>query len=173
MKPKVIMVDENDIETGLAGRDEWEQGAIHRVSALWLSNSKGEILLAKRALVKKHAPGKWGCAAAGTIEEGETYDTNIIKETEEEIGVTLTLDQLTRGEKLLMGPPENRRFIQWYMGTADVPVESLKLQEDEVSEARWVPYDELITWMKQKPEDFVKTLPARVLATTGMRPTQS
>ncbi len=164
MKAKVIIVDENDVEIGLAERDQWEIGAIHRVSALWLTNSKGEVLLAKRALVKRHQPGKWGPAAAGTIEEGETYDSNIVKEAEEEIGVTLSLEQLRKGPKILKGPDDNRRFIQWYIGTAEVALEDLKLQDDEVSEARWVPLPELLSWMKERPDDFVKTIQADFVA---------
>jgi isopentenyl-diphosphate delta-isomerase len=161
---KVIIVDENDVEIGVVERDEWADGAIHRVSALWLTNSRGDILLAKRAAVKKHAPNLWGCAAAGTIEEGETYDTNIIKETEEEIGVAITLDQLRKGPKVLMGQSNNRRFIQWYTGVADVALDDLRLQEDEVSEARWVPHAELLSWMREKPEEFVKTIPPSIVA---------
>ncbi len=164
MKPKVIIVDENDVEIGLADRDEWEDNAIHRASALWLTNSNGEVLLARRALAKKHAPGKWGCAAAGTVEEGETYDSNIIKETEEEIGLVISLDQLTRGPKIFIGSLSGRRFVQWYMGTVDVRAENLKLQEDEVSEARWVPFPEFSAWIKEKPDDFVGAIPPDVIA---------
>ena len=33
-------------------------------------------------------PEVWGPAVSGTNEEGETYDSNIIKEAQEEIGLT-------------------------------------------------------------------------------------
>jgi len=41
--------------------------------------------LAQRSFNKTHNPGQWGPAVAGTNDEGETYESNIIKEAEEEI----------------------------------------------------------------------------------------
>ena len=47
------------------------------------------VLIVERqtAFDKKYDPGKWGPSAAGTVEEGETYQSNIIKELQEEIGL--------------------------------------------------------------------------------------
>jgi hypothetical protein len=78
--------------------------------------------------------------------------------------VAITLDQLRKGPKVLMGQSNNRRFIQWYTGVADVALDDLRLQEDEVSEARWVPHAELLSWMREKPEEFVKTIPPSIVA---------
>ena len=86
-KPKTIIVNENDEIIGYKGKGTLEKSDIYRVSALWIQNSKGDILLAQRKLTKKHSPGKWGPAVAGTNDEGESYESNIIKETEEEIGL--------------------------------------------------------------------------------------
>lgn len=152
---KVIMVDENDNPIGVKERDTWGADEMHRVSVLWISNSKGEVLLAQRALLKKHAPGKWGPAAAGTVEEGETYETNVIKETEEEIGLTLTIDQLEEGPKELVGKPGNRRFRKWYMIKRDIPLDTLTLQEDEVMAVKWMHYTELEADLAAGAEDYI------------------
>lgn len=78
---KIQIVDENDKFVSNKERSEVDyKSDIYRVSALWLTNSKGQTLLAKRAMVKDKDPGKWGPAVAGTIDEGETYDENIYKE---------------------------------------------------------------------------------------------
>lgn len=75
---KIQIVDDQDQFIGLKERNEVDyKSDIYRVSALWLTNSKGQTLLAKRAAVKDKDPGKWGPAVAGTIDEGETYDENI------------------------------------------------------------------------------------------------
>lgn len=87
LKSKIIIVDENDTIIGHKNRDSMEDGDMYRVSALWIQNSKGDILLAQRSFDKRNDPGKWGPAVAGTVEEGETYESNIIKEAEEEIGL--------------------------------------------------------------------------------------
>lgn len=98
-KKKIVIVDDKDNIICYKNRSEVRQEDIYRVSALWIINTKGEILLAKRALTKAHDPGKWGPAVAGTVEEGETYKTNIIKEAEEELGLKLIDLDLVEGPK--------------------------------------------------------------------------
>ena len=56
-KAKIIIVDENDNIIGYKERGTIEQSDIDRVSALWITNSKGEFLLARRAYTKKNNPG--------------------------------------------------------------------------------------------------------------------
>lgn len=150
----IPIVDENDMQIGMKERDALIPGTdICRVSALWLTNTKGEVLISRRALEKKFQPGLWSCAVAGTVEGDESYELNMIRETQEEIGLTLTPEELTLGPKM-------RRpniFIQWYFATKDVSVEDLALQAEEVMEARWIKEDELRTWMRERPEDFVQS----------------
>lgn len=86
-KSKIIIVNENDEIIGCKERGEINQSDIYRVSALWIQNPKGDVLLAQRKLTEDNDPGKWGPAVAGTNDEGETYESNIIKEAEEEIGL--------------------------------------------------------------------------------------
>ncbi len=86
---KIIVVDENDKEIGVKERSKITHDDIYRVSGLWLTNSKGEILLAQRSFNKPrdNDPGKWGPAVAGTVDEDETYKENIQKEIKEELGL--------------------------------------------------------------------------------------
>ena len=85
---KIQIVNTNDKVIGLKERKNLDyKNNIYRSSALWIINSKGKSLLAQRALTKKHHPGKWRPAVSGTIEKNETYDSNIIKESEEELGL--------------------------------------------------------------------------------------
>lgn len=97
MTDKIVVVNENDEVVGAKKRGTIATDDIYRVSALWITNSNGDVLLAQRALTKKNDPGKWGPAVAGTVEEGETYLGNITKETEEEIGLKDV--QFTEGPK--------------------------------------------------------------------------
>ena len=53
MKKKTIIVDENDKKIGLKMRGDIKQKEIYRVSALWIENSKGDVLLAQRSFNKK------------------------------------------------------------------------------------------------------------------------
>ena len=124
---------------------------IYRVSALWLTNSKGQALLAQRKLTKKHSPGKWGPAVAGTIEEGETYESNIYKEAKEEIGLEGIKFRLA-DKKLIVR--ENRFFAQWFLGTVDKDISEFKIQEEEVEALEWVDQSLLAKDIVEHPEKY-------------------
>jgi|SRR3989344_5734 len=129
---------------------------IYRVSALWLTNSRGQTLLAKRAAKKDKDPGKWGPAVAGTIDQGETYDENIYKEAEEEIGLT---DELfKKGLKILIKYPRTY-FCQWYFITLDRDVDSFVMQKDEVDELAWIDIEQLKREVKAEPDKYVPAMP--------------
>ena len=67
------IVDLNDEIIGHKPRNEIDfKKDYYRIGCLWLTNSKGEVLIAQRLLAKDKDPGKWGPAAAGTLEMGET-----------------------------------------------------------------------------------------------------
>src|SRR3989344_1118037 len=155
MSEKTIIVDEHDNPIGLKDREDITSEDIYRVSLLWITNSKGEILLARRAYTKSHDPGKWGPAVAGTVEEGETYESNIIKEAEEELGLT-NLKPIA-GEK-----HESKRkwhyFVQRFNATVDLPVEGFKIAEDEVAEVRWFSENELKEVIKNNTEEFLASV---------------
>ncbi len=56
----VILVDEHDAELGTMEKLEAHQrGLLHRAFSIILFNSKGELLLQKRALKKYHSGGLW------------------------------------------------------------------------------------------------------------------
>jgi predicted kinase len=86
-KERTIIVNDQDQIIGHKEPGTLLKEDIYRVSSLWVTNSKGDILLAQRKFTQKLDPGKWGPAVAGTVDEGETYESNIIKEAEEEIGL--------------------------------------------------------------------------------------
>lgn len=85
---KIPIVNEQDEIIGYKDRDLRDPKEITRVSGLWVTDTAEKILLAQRSWKKKSDPGRWGPAVAGTVEEGETYESNIIKEAREEIGLT-------------------------------------------------------------------------------------
>lgn len=153
MKPRITIVDDEDNIIGHDFRAEVDRkGLRYRVSALWLMNSAGQILLARRAYTKSHDPGKWGPAVAGTVDEGESYEENIIKETEEELGL--------QGITCSLGPKEkvegkHKHFTQWYSCVVDKPIEAFTIQEEEVAEVKWFGKDELEEQLEKNPEEFL------------------
>lgn len=153
MFSKIIIVDENDNIIANKERETLKAEDIYRVSALWLTNSNGEILLARRALTKSHSPGKWGPAVAGTVEEGETYDSNIVKETEEEIG--LKNIKFKQGPKIKISPGQHSYFCQWYLAEIDKPLEEFKIQKREVEEIKWFSKKEIKKKLQKNPNEFI------------------
>lgn len=61
---------------------------IHRVVHVLVFNDKGELFLQKRSMNKDVAPGKWDTSVGGHVNSGETLDTALKRETEEELGIT-------------------------------------------------------------------------------------
>lgn len=122
---------------------------------MWITNSKDEILLARRALTKSHSPGKWGPAVAGTVEEDETYYSNIIKEAKEELGLENIDPKI--GPKIRVAKNYNY-FCQWFLLDIDKPVDEFKLQKTEVEKLKWVSLKYLLDEIKNNPDNFVEAM---------------
>ncbi len=153
---QVIIVDEQDNEIGVVPRSEHDKH-FYRVSALWVTNSKGEFLLAQRALTKKHHPGKWGPAVAGTVEKGETYLSNIIKETEEEIGILLKDSDFIVGPKISNLDDKSRNhhyFTQWFFYQTEVSDADFNYDEVEVANVKWFTKEDV----EQSLETFLPSM---------------
>jgi isopentenyl-diphosphate delta-isomerase len=150
---KIPIVNEKDEIICHKNRHEEKQMDLYRVSGLWITNSKGEILLARRAYNKLHSPGAWGPAVAGTVEEGETYESNIKKETKEELGLDL---ELKKNVKVLRKSKERKHnfFCQWFTANIDVPAEEINFQKEEIAEVKWFTEKEIIDMVNNKSDKF-------------------
>jgi isopentenyldiphosphate isomerase len=149
--PKINIVDENDNLIGVEDFEKARKESIYRVSALWVSNSLGEILLALRHRSKIHDPQKWGPAVSGTVEEGESYEENIIKEAKEELGLENINPKI--GPKIKI-EAEYRYFVQWFNLMTNKKIGEFKIQKKEVEEIKWFAKKELITELQNNPENF-------------------
>ncbi len=155
---RIPIVDEED--NILYYKDDKDRDAhkeVTRISGLWVSAPNGDVLLAQRGLNKKSGPGLWGPAAAGSVEEGETYESNIIKEAEEEIGL--------KDLKPTLGPKLRRStsheyFAQWFSVVVDRNYPFIK-QDNEVESIKWFTRDELVKLLNEKPEMFIKNFKER------------
>ena len=162
---KVIVVDDKDNPIDLKTYSELAYEDIYRVSALWLTDAKtDDILMTQRKLTKHHDPGKWMAAASGTIEEGETYDENIVHEIEEEIGLYDL--QLTKGPKEFTDDGQHKYFVQWYLATTDKDTAVIQIQEEEVEAHAWVPKQQLLSELAEDPTKFVPSFKKDLKALT-------
>lgn len=157
MTKKIPIVDENDQVVGYKFKEDLLPGDIFRVTALWVQNSKSQVLIAKRSPLKPIDPLKWGPAVAGTVEEGENYRDNIIQEAKEEIGLT-NIDPQADIKFRLYKPNNTSYFCQWFTANIDKPVEDFILQKDEVVQVRWISCSELVAEIKENPDNYVTAL---------------
>ncbi len=153
---RTIIVDENDKVVGYKNRDEIELSDIYRVMGLWITNSKGDILLAQRSMNKKNDPGRWGPAVAGTVEEGETYDSNIVKEAFEELGLKDVQPMI--GPKVRMSGM-HQYWLQWYSLVVDKQIEYFKPEPKEVMAIKWFVPSELKRDFEKDATLFLKGAP--------------
>ncbi len=73
MNTEVILVNENDESIGVMEKLEAHKKALlHRAFSIFIFNSKGEMLLHKRAANKYHSPGLWTNACCSHPQPGES-----------------------------------------------------------------------------------------------------
>lgn len=94
------LVDRNGNKTGkilthieARNPDNVPEGYYISVVGVVIINSNNEILLQKRSRLKRVNPSKWGICG-GKVDFGETTLDAGIRETLEEIGITLNIDDL-------------------------------------------------------------------------------
>ena len=149
----IVYVDKDDNVVGAGPRAEAnERGMGRRIVRIFLYNSKGELLIQKRADTLRYMPGKWDHSAAGHVDEGEDYTTAAYRELKEELGVAGV--ELREIKKV---PMENHEvpgiwmFNMLYTLTYDGPFVPNK---GEVAELKWIKPDELRAWMEREPDLF-------------------
>ena len=155
---RITIVNDQDEVIGYKERGTIELQDIYRVSALWITNSKGDVLLAQRQLSKRHHPGMWGPAVAGTVDEGESYDDNIVKEAEEEIGLENIQPRKSIKQRVTLATGDHNHFTQWYTLVVDKPAEDFVAQEEEVAQVKWFSRNELERELRDHPEKYLKGL---------------
>ena len=94
---KVILVDENDIQTGMAGKLEaHEQGLLHRAVSVFIVNSRGDWILQRRALDKYHSNGLWTNTCCTHPQKGESVFDAAKRRLMEEMGFSVSLTEIFR-----------------------------------------------------------------------------
>jgi isopentenyl-diphosphate Delta-isomerase len=90
----VILVDEHDRELGTMEKMEaHRKGVLHRALSVLIFNSKGEILLQKRAESKYHSGGLWTNACCSHPRPSESVADAAARRLKEEMGISVKLKQ--------------------------------------------------------------------------------
>ena len=156
------ILDENGNKTGetklrtLVHRDgDWNK-AVH----IWIVNDKNEVLLQKRSPNKDSYPNMWDISSAGHLSAGDDSIPGAIREIKEELGVDISAEQLKLiGVRKKVGDYTsnfiNSEFNDVYLLRLSLDLSKITLQEEEVSEVKYVPLDEFKNMIKNKDKTLL------------------
>ncbi len=148
------IVDDQDRVIGLATRaDVHARGLRHRAVHILVHDGRGRVYVQRRSELKDCQPGLWDTSAAGHVDHGEDYASAAARELAEELGlngVTLTPIAI-----LPANAGSGFEFVHVYI--ACVNAEPIP-DSDEIAEARWCEWCELMDWVAREPERFTTTL---------------
>lgn len=152
----VPIVDREDQIIGYKDRSDIDFSSdIFRTASLWITNSKGDVLLAQRKLDKKVDPGKWAEAVGGTVEGSDTYESTVIREAEEELGLRNLSIEL--GPKQFITTP-CCYFVQWYKVVLDFDISDFKIQPEEVEQIAWLSHAQLDKELQTLPHKYIDAM---------------
>ena len=155
------IVDENGDPTGETVERSFAHtnGIRHRTAHVWLfrkENGKVQILLQKRSDNKDSFPGCYDISSAGHIPAGVDYLPSALRELREELGLTAAEEDLQYcGRKYVSVdncfhgiPYHDRQVTKIYLIWYRPEMGQFQLQEEEVSEVRWMDFDACIAGVR-------------------------
>lgn len=120
-------------------------GDYHLVVHIWLLNSSGELLIQKRQENLAWKPGIWAATGGSAIKGEDSYQA-ALRELSEELGV----DGVEASIEFLMEIKRHDSLCSIWLVPCDIPAEKLRLQEEEVADARWVSREEIRRMVTEK-----------------------
>ena len=123
--------------------DKLRPGQYHLVVHIWVEDSKGRLLIQKRAPHLKLMPDTWA-VTGGSALAGEDSLTAAARELSEELGIEAAPSDL----KLLGRLRRRNSLCDLWRLRRDVPLSALRLQKEEVADARWVSRGQLMEMVK-------------------------
>ncbi|MBI3509308.1 MAG: isopentenyl-diphosphate Delta-isomerase [Bacteroidetes bacterium] len=154
MNEMVLLVDTYDRVKGTMDKlQAHQEGKLHRAYSVFIFNSKGELLMQRRALDKYHSKGLWTNTCCSHPRPGELTHESAVKRLKEEMGIITSITKLFHF--VYMSPMEDglfeHEFDHVFIGTSDaVP----KKNESEVVDWRWASPEEITAEMDKNPGEF-------------------
>lgn len=150
----IILVDEKDREVGKGEKMKVHQeGLLHRAFSIFVFNSRGELLLQKRARGKYHSGGLWTNTCCSHPRAGEKLEDAIHRRLKEEMGFDCPLKEafsFIYKVKFENGLYEHE-YDHVFIGRCEVkPIPN----PEEYEEWKWVSLEELKKDIKRSPEKY-------------------
>ena len=154
VEEKVVLVDKSGNQIGLMPKLEAHQkGILHRAFSIFLFNSKNQILLQKRSLIKYHSAGLWTNTCCSHPRDGEDIIDAGKRRLYEEMGIKTELKkefEFTYNAVLENGLTEHE-FDHVLIGNFNgTPI----LNKDEVEDWKWMSLEEIEKDINENKEDY-------------------
>ena len=150
----MILVDEKDREIGRMEKIAAHKfGCLHRAFSIFIFNSKGEMLLQKRASSKYHSPGLWTNTTCSHPRPGESVLEAAHRRLREEMGFDTELEEIfslvykAEFDNGLTEFEYDHVLIGYYDG-------EVKPDPKEAEDWKWVKPEEIEKELEEKPEKF-------------------
>ena len=150
----VLLVNKNDQPLGTMEKiTAHEKGELHRAFSVFVFNSRGELLLQKRASEKYHSGGLWTNTVCSHPKAGEEVAASAKRRMMEEMGFECEITKVfTFVYKANVGDGltehEYDHVFFGYSDTAPMP------NPDEVEDWKYVDMDWLNQDVKENPDDY-------------------
>ncbi|MDB4467962.1 16S rRNA (adenine(1518)-N(6)/adenine(1519)-N(6))-dimethyltransferase RsmA [Verrucomicrobiales bacterium] len=130
-------------------QDVHANGWLHRAIHVFVFNKAGELFLQKRSHLKDAHPSVWDSSASGHLDAGEDYDTAVVREIEEELGISGQVP-----EYLATLPPSQAtgwEHVKLYRAKAP---KRLRYPASEIETGGYFSLEFIEKWIAQRPQDF-------------------
>jgi len=154
MSEFILTVDENDKVIGKEEKIKTHQlGKLHRAFSIFVFNSKGELLLQRRAKTKYHSGGLWTNTCCSHQRFDETLEKAIHRRLKEEMGFDCELKEIfsfiykVKFDNDLFEHEYDHVFIGKFDGKPNP-------NPEEVDEWKWVDLEELKGDIRENPDNY-------------------
>ncbi len=126
-----------------------KDGEYQLVVNVWIRNSENKYLVQQRNKVTDDIPYMWA-TTAGVVTSGDTSIQTAIKETFEEIGITLVKENLKLVNRYFVSDDYGNNIMDVYLIEQDFSLKTIVLAETEVKQCKFASMKEIRTMIKKQ-----------------------
>lgn len=133
------------------------EGVWHRTVHIYLFKEVDgdiQLLVHLRAKTKDLHPNCWDTRFGGHIKSGESIEASVESELIEEVGLRVNPNNLIKGGVYKTDHYPNREFNNVFYYRFDGETSTLKFNDGEVQEVKWMKSSDIINSMSDSPESW-------------------
>ncbi len=154
-REELILVDSDDKEIGYASKADAHDGGgiLHRAFSVFLFNDAGELLLQKRAPLKRLWGGYWSNSCCSHPRRGESLAVATSRRLLDELNFDARLEHVYQFcyEAGFGDAGSENELCHVYLGRAS---QAIRPNESEISSIRFISAKDLANEFEQRPDSF-------------------